>query len=123
MLYSIGHWQLRGFGFFVVEDRATGGMAGYSGAQLPLDRPEPEIGWGIFGQFQGNGSAAEATRATLNFVFDKLGWKTAISLIADDNLASQAVARKPGAALEQRINSRGIPCGVFRRVQRGELAV
>lgn len=114
MLYFIGHWQLRGFGFFVVEDRATGEMAGYCGAQLPLDKSEPEVGWGIFRQFQGNGYATEATRAALNFAFDKLGWNTAISLIADDNVASQAVARKLGAALERHVDFRGTPCGVFR---------
>lgn len=120
MLYFIGHWQLRGFGFFVVEDLATGEMVGYCGAQLPLDKSEPEVGWGIFSQFQGNGYATEATRAAINIMFRQLSWKTAISLIADDNLASQAVARKLGATFEQHRVISSVRCGVYRHALPGD---
>jgi RimJ/RimL family protein N-acetyltransferase len=116
MLYFIGHWHLRGFGFFVVEDRATGTMTGYCGAQRPVDKHEPELGWGIFPRFQGRGYATEAMHAVLGVAFSKLGWKTAISLIADDNLASQAVARKLGGAVERYIDINGRRCGVYRHI-------
>lgn len=116
MLCFVGHWQLRGFGFFVVEDRATGEMAGYCGAQHPLDKPEPELGWGIFHPFQGRGYATEAMQAALGFASNQLGWNTAISLIADDNLASLAVARKLGASLERHADVGGARYGVYRHV-------
>lgn len=116
MLSFIGHWHLRDFGFFVVEDGKTGEMAGYCGAQLPLDKLEPELGWGIYPEFQGRGYATEAMHAVLDFAASKLGWRTAISLITHDNLASQAVARKLGGALERHVDISGMRYGVYRHV-------
>ncbi|RYC27849.1 GNAT family N-acetyltransferase [Ciceribacter ferrooxidans] len=116
MLYFIGHWQLRGFGFFVVVDSATGEMAGYCGAQRPMDKLEPELGWGVFPGFQGRGYATEAMHAVLGFAFSQLGWTTAISLIADDNLASRAVARKLGGSVERYTDIDGRCYGVYRHV-------
>ncbi len=116
MLYFIGHWQLRGFGFFVVEDNATGKLVGYCGAQRPVDKLEPEMGWGILPQSQGRGYATEAMRAVLDFAFGDLGWSTAISLIADDNLASLAVARKLGGSVERYTDIDGSRYGVYRHV-------
>lgn len=52
MLCFTGHWQLRGFGFFAVEDGATGELTGYCVAQRPVDKVEPELGWNIFPRFQ-----------------------------------------------------------------------
>lgn len=112
MLYFIGHWQLRGFGFFIVEDTATGELVGYCGAQRPVDKPEPELGWCVLPQYQGRGYATEAMRAVLGFASSDLGWTTAISLIADGNLACRSVARKLGGAVERYTESteRHRPC-------------
>ena len=44
---SLGHWALRGFGFFAVEEKATGRFIGWSGLLSPKDWPGVEIAWGI----------------------------------------------------------------------------
>jgi RimJ/RimL family protein N-acetyltransferase len=44
MTYA-GHWQIRGYGRWMVEDKATGETLGNVGLWYPEGWPEPEIGW------------------------------------------------------------------------------
>lgn len=96
----IGHWSLRGFGFFAVELKETGAYCGHVGPWCPADWPEPEIGWSMMNGFEGRGIAHEAALATRRWAYETLGWKTAISLIAAGNARSIALARKLGAVYE-----------------------
>ncbi len=98
----LGHWQLRGYGFFSVVDRATGEWLGRVGPWYPHLWPQPEIGWTIKRQAWGKGYAHEAAAACMDFVFDRLGWSEVIHLIDDGNLASQGVARKLGSGFKGR---------------------
>ena len=77
---------------------------------------QAEIGYTLDPDHGGRGYATEAMHAVLGVAFSKLGWKTAMSLIADDNLASQAVARKLGGAVERYIDINDRRCGVYRHV-------
>ena len=97
MLYYIGHWHVRGFGFWSVALKSTGEPIGYCGPYFPIEWPEPEIGWGIYMEHQRKGYAYESACAALAYVYGSLGWKSAISLIADDNQPSKALATKMGA--------------------------
>ncbi|MCR9126339.1 MAG: GNAT family N-acetyltransferase [Rhodobacteraceae bacterium] len=110
---EIGHWSLRGFGRWAVQERATGATAGIVGLWYPHDWPEPEIGWDLFDGFQGRGFATEAARAARDHAYDTLGWTTAISLVADGNDASAAVAGRLGAR----------PDGRFRHERFGEMTI
>jgi RimJ/RimL family protein N-acetyltransferase len=112
--YLAGHWMLRGFGFWSVVEKASGTPVGYCGPYYPLGWPEPEIGWGTYPGWSGNGFATEAATASLEFAYRQLGWKTAISLIADDNEASKAVARKLGAVPDYKFEYRGFTSTVYR---------
>jgi RimJ/RimL family protein N-acetyltransferase len=47
MAAIIGHWEIRGYGFFSVEEKATGEWVGRVGPWYPEGWPEPEIGWTI----------------------------------------------------------------------------
>ncbi len=98
----IGHWQLRGFGFFAVERKAEGDCIGWAGLWRPEGWPDNEIGYALNPKVWRNGYATEAVRACLHFAYETAGWTTAISLIDADNAGSQGVARKMGAELEQR---------------------
>lgn len=60
------------------------------------------------------GYATEAMRAVLGTAFSELGWTTGISLIADDNLASRAVARKLGGSLERYTDIDSGRYGIYR---------
>ncbi len=96
----VGHWQLRGYGRFVVADRVTDQPLGVVGPFYPPDWPEPEIAWSLFAAGEGRGIAAEAAQASLDFAYRELGWTTAISLITDGNLRSIALAERLGCTRE-----------------------
>lgn len=93
----IGHWALRGFGRWIVEDRASRLPVGLVGLHHPLDWPEPEIGWMIFGGAEGRGFAREAAEAARAHAYGALGWPTAISLVAPENTRSAGLAARLGA--------------------------
>ncbi|MCW5724609.1 MAG: GNAT family N-acetyltransferase [Maricaulaceae bacterium] len=93
----IGHWAVRGYGFFSVEDKASGDWAGRAGPWFPHGWPSEEVGWTIAPRFQGRGYATEAAAAAMDWAFGTLGWTSVIHLIHADNLPSAAVARKLGS--------------------------
>ena len=101
MATMIGHWVLRGYGFFALEEKATGRYMGRAGLWYPLGWPEPEIGWHLMGHATGRGLATEAARRVRDWAYRDLGWETAISMIAAGNTRSAALARRIGATLER----------------------
>jgi len=96
MAYA-GHWQIRGYGRWMVDDKATGETLGNVGLWYPDGWPEPEIGWTLFANGEGRGVAYETALAARNYAYDTLGWTTAISLIATGNDRSRALAERMGA--------------------------
>ncbi|MEL7116900.1 MAG: GNAT family N-acetyltransferase, partial [Pseudomonadota bacterium] len=92
----LGHWQLRGFGRFLVADRQTDEALGVIGPYHPPDWPEPEIAWSVFAAAEGRGVALEAARASRDFAYQTLGWTTAISMIVPENVRSIALAERLG---------------------------
>jgi RimJ/RimL family protein N-acetyltransferase len=68
-----GHWQLRGYGMWAVEERATGTFLGRVGLHYPEGWPDREIAWALARPHWGNGYAFEAASAALNHAFVTLG--------------------------------------------------
>jgi RimJ/RimL family protein N-acetyltransferase len=52
---QVGHWQLRGFGMFVVFERATGAFVGRVGPWFPEGWPGLEVGWSLISDYWGRG--------------------------------------------------------------------
>jgi len=97
MCAVLGHWQVRGFGFLVVEEKATGNFAGRVGPWFPEGWPAKEVGWTIRREMWGRGYAVEAGAASLDWVFEHLGWDSVIHIIDPENRGSQRVAEKLGS--------------------------
>lgn len=110
---TIGCWTLRGYGEFAVEEKSTGEFVGLVGPWFPEGWPEPEMAWIVLPAHQRKGYGAEAAVRALRFAYEELGWETAISCIVDDNLPSQALARRLGAQRE----------GMARFAPHGEMPV
>lgn len=93
----IGHWALRGFGRFVIEDRATGRGIGHCGPfQFDLS-DERELSWTLWdAATEGKGLASEAVLTMRDWMVSDLGWNDAVTSIHRDNHASKAIARKIG---------------------------
>ena len=91
-----GQWMIRGFGRWIVADRATDAPLGVVGLLYPVGWPEPEIAWSMFAAGEGRGLAHEAALAARRHAYDTAGWSTAISLIDPTNARSVALARRLG---------------------------
>lgn len=99
--HAIGHWVLRGYGWFALTRRDEDEAIGLAGPWQPETWPEPEIGWALFDRAdEGRGLAAEAVAAIRDFAFRTLGWTTAVSYIDPANARSIALARRLGARLD-----------------------
>ncbi|MEM9168054.1 MAG: GNAT family N-acetyltransferase [Pseudomonadota bacterium] len=93
----IGHWSIRGYGFFSVVETATGDWVGRVGPWFPEGWPALECGWGVAREHWGKGYAPEAAVAAVRWTFAKFPeLDRIISVIEPTNVNSQAVARKIG---------------------------
>ncbi|MGD9863079.1 MAG: GNAT family N-acetyltransferase [Pseudodonghicola sp.] len=103
MLYAaeIGHWQIRGYGMWMIHDKATGQTYGMAGGWKPAMWPEAEIAWVIWPGMGGRGFALEATQAVRKYLYGTLGWTTAVSYIDPKNLDSIRLAERLGAVKDQ----------------------
>ena len=99
MLYAaeIGHWQIRGFGMWMIHDQVTDETYGMAGGWKPAGWPEREIAWIIWPEKAGKGYALEATSAARRYFYDTLGWNGAVSYIDPKNLDSIRLAERLGA--------------------------
>ncbi|MEL6860106.1 MAG: GNAT family N-acetyltransferase [Pseudomonadota bacterium] len=98
----MGHWVMRGYGPWAVEEKASGAFCGIVGLYNPEGWPEREITWAITEPKQRRGYALEAAICAKRYARDILGWDTAASCIAEGNLGSIALAEKMGATLYRR---------------------
>jgi RimJ/RimL family protein N-acetyltransferase len=101
MAMVLGHWQLRGYGSWAVEERATGQLLGRIGLYNPEGWPGLEVGWTLARAAWGRGYATEGARASLDYALDTLGADHVISVIDPDNARSIAVAERLGERYER----------------------
>ena len=114
-VYS-GHWLLRGYGPWALQEKATGAFVGLSGLWYPEGWVEPEITWALVPGAHGKGYATEGARRALLAAYQDFGWTTAVSVVSVNNLASQAVALRLGATLEREVDYRHGPAHLYRHV-------
>jgi len=114
MATMIGHWQIRGYGPYAVEDKLTGIVMGPVGLWYPNDWPEPEIKWALSRDYWGRGYASEAARAVKKIAANSMPETSLISLIFSENKASIKLAEALGAKFEKEIEFRGLVAHIFR---------
>ncbi len=103
----VGHWELRGYGLWVVE--RAGELIGRIGLLRPEGWPGLEVGWLLGRSAWGQGYATEAARAAVEYAWRELDAQELISLIAPDNTASQRVAARLGMRPGEDYDLRGTP--------------
>ena len=113
MAMLAGHWHLRGFGMWAVEERTTGAFVGRVGLYYPEGWPDREVAWALARPFWGRGYATEAARAALGEAFGRLGWARVISLIDPANTRSVRLAERLGERLEGEATIRGHRVAVY----------
>ncbi len=103
MAIFLGHWHLRGYGWWAVEDRRSGEFLGRIGLYNPEGWPGIEIGWLLRRDVWGSGLATEGAAAALDFAFDVVGADHVISIIDARNVRSIRVAEKLGERYETNV--------------------
>lgn len=111
---GIGQWVLRGYGFWSVEEKATGTMVGRVGIFHPIDWPEPELGWHIYAGSEGKGYGFEAAKAARHHAHVQMGLGPLPSTIHPDNTRSIALAERLGAQFEREMELRGEMMRIYR---------
>ncbi len=96
MATFVGHWTLRGFGFWVVERKSDHAFLGRVGLWQPAGWPGTELGWALDAPFWGQGYAVEATRAALDYSFATYKLPKLISLIEPEHRSSHRLAERLG---------------------------
>ena len=114
MASMAGHWQLRGYGPYAVEEKVTRAVLGTVGLWYPLEWPEPEIKWALARRHWGKGYASEAVRAVQNMAWACVPDVSLISLIDSRNAASIKLALAVGATLERELEFAGSPFHIYR---------
>ena len=121
LLRYVGHWALLGFGYWVVEEKASGkfaGDVGFADYKRDMESPVkglPEIGWVLAPWAHGKGYATEAARAALRWGDEHFSPARTTCIISPDNLASIRVAEKCGFRDLQLTLYKGKPTIVFVR--------
>ena len=100
---EIGHWTLRGYGFWGVDLKETGEYCGMVGLYNPEGWPEPEVGWLVWEQFEGKGIAREAAIHARQHAYEVLKWPRIASCIWDGNTRSIQLAERLGATLSRAV--------------------
>ncbi len=94
------HITRHGFGFWALEERATGAFIGFTGllhTAFPARfTPCVEIGWRLAHPAWGKGYATEAARASLDYGFGKLGLASIVSFAVKANMRSRRVMERIG---------------------------
>lgn len=98
-------YERDGVGLWAVVEQASGEMVGQCGLtwqQCGYEKPVLEVGYLLEQAAWHKGYATEAARACRDYAFDVLQAQEVYSLIRDNNLPSQAVARRNGMEVRGR---------------------
>lgn len=109
-----GHWLLRGYGPYALEEKATGDVLGTVGLWYPKEWPEPEIKWALTRRYWGKGFASEAVRAVQAMAKVHVPQLSLISLIHSENAPSIALALAVGANFEKETAFKGGKWHIYR---------
>lgn len=113
MAYLVGHWHLRGYGHWAVEEKTSRQIIGRMGFFNPEGWPGFEVGWTLARESWGKGFASEGARRMLEYAFTEMGKDHVISLIHPENRASIKVAEKMGEKIEGQTEVLGIPVLIY----------
>jgi RimJ/RimL family protein N-acetyltransferase len=115
-----GQWQLLGFGYWLIEEKAGGAYVGDGGfgsfkRDLEPALDAPEQGWALTPSMQGKGYATEAVLAMLGWAERHFQRTDFVCMISPGNAPSHRVAEKVGYREYARTTYKGEPTILLRR--------
>lgn len=102
VMRHVGHWQMFGFGFWVIRHKQDGRYVGDVGLAYfrrdiePTYEDAPEAGWVLAPWAQRQGFATEAARAAHGWIDERFRPRRTACIIEPENAGSIRVAEKCG---------------------------
>jgi RimJ/RimL family protein N-acetyltransferase len=91
MAAFIGHWQLRGYGMWAIEETATGVFLGRAGLVCPPDWPGVQVSW-LFGRSAwGRGIEYEALVEVLRYAHKEQSVDSVLAFVHPDDFPSEQI--------------------------------
>ncbi|MGD9816153.1 MAG: GNAT family N-acetyltransferase [Hyphomonadaceae bacterium] len=115
-----GHWALLGYGFWLIEEKASGryvGEGGFGDFKRDIDAAfdAPEQGWALAPWSHGKGYAREAMEAAIGWGEQFFGRRDFVCMIAPENAPSLRLAGRLGYSEYARSTYKGEPTVLLRR--------
>jgi RimJ/RimL family protein N-acetyltransferase len=98
-----------GYGFFGIELRETGALAGVLVFKPFNDLPHIDLGWRLHPDHWGNGYATEAARGAIEYGFGTLGLDEIAAATLPHNTRSRAVMERLGMTYAGDVIHAGLP--------------
>ncbi len=123
LLSYVGQWFIMGFGYWVIEEKATGhfvGEVGFADFKRDIDvsmKDSPELGFALASNYHGKGYATESVQAVLSWGDAHLRCRKTVCMINPQNLVSLHVTEKCGFEMFQQSTFNGAPVLFLARVQ------
>jgi RimJ/RimL family protein N-acetyltransferase len=104
----LGHWHLRGFGIWAVEEKASGILIGRTGLQFLEWFDEVELVWMLAQGSWEKEYAKEGASAAIEYAFQHLHLPVVSAVIRIDNQRSIRVAEKLGMSQRGELEREGV---------------
>ena len=121
-LRHAGLWSLIGYGYWAIEDKATGRFIGEAGFHdmkrdiTPSLEGMPEAGWVLASEAHGKGIASEVVSRMVTWADETFGGARTVCIIAPENGPSLNVAFRAGYAEVLRTTYHGEPTILLERL-------
>lgn len=111
LLRYIGHWQVLGYGYWAVFEKATNRYVGSFGFQdahrdITPALPYPEAGWTLIAEARSKGYATEGVAAILQWA-DRTFTSPVCCIIDEENQRSRFLAERFGFRFQHYVSYRG----------------
>jgi len=110
----LGHWTLRKYGPYAIEEKCSSRVIGIAGFWYPNDWPSPEIKWALAPKYWGKGLAKEAAKAVQQVGRLHMPDTPLISLIHSENHASKRLAVALGSTFDREIKFRNAIFEIYK---------
>jgi RimJ/RimL family protein N-acetyltransferase len=122
LLRDIGHWQVCGYGNWLVRLKDSNtpigsmGIFNYRRDMVPV-LTVPELGWGFHPDFHRKGYGLESLSAALTYTDQVMKAPLTAAIISHANTASQGLARQAGYVDAGEVSFHGKPALFFERAR------
>lgn len=105
----LGHWYMRGFGIWGIEEKESGEFIGRIGLQFLDWFDDVEIVWMLSKSAWGRGLATEGARAAIDYGLTSLALPRIAAVINTENEPSIRLAKRLGMEMEKEVTRQEIP--------------